>query len=45
MGIVKRGDETDEGPGPSLALIGTEPGPSKSDSACAALIAGRNTIV
>jgi hypothetical protein len=45
MGIVKRGDETDAGPGPSLAFIGTEPDPSKSDSACAALIAGRNTIV
>ena len=45
IGIAKRGDETDEGPGPSLALPSTEPGPSKSDSACAALIAGRNTIV
>lgn len=45
MGIANRGDETDEGPGPSLALPSPEPDPSKSDSACAALIAGRNTIV
>jgi len=45
MGIAKRGDETDEGPGPSLALLFAEPDPFESDSACAALIAGRNTII
>jgi hypothetical protein len=45
MGIANRGDETDEGPGPSLALPSPEPDPYKSDSACAALIAGSNTIV
>ena len=44
IGVANRGDETDEGPGPSPALLYTEPDRAKSDSACAALTAGRNTI-
>lgn len=45
--MAKRGEVADEGPGPLIALLGAEPEPPPllSDSACAALIAGRNTIV
>jgi hypothetical protein len=45
--MAKRGELVDEGPGPLMALFDTEPDPEPllSDSACAALMAGRNTIV
>jgi hypothetical protein len=44
--MANRGEETDEGPGPLIAFPVdiTEPAVSRPDSACAALIAGRNTI-
>jgi hypothetical protein len=45
--MAKRGEVADEGPGPLIALFDTEPEPEPllSDSACAALMAARRTIV